>query len=220
MFVAVAVGVATTVLLACVYVPWGDFGRLEWSITVQVFGVFVTLVGLAYAWLRSLGATWQRFTKRSRRTWWRLRAWLIRRGLYPKPPTQYIIVTEGTPASSEFGQLRLIEGEGRPPLRIDSSMSEDDKLAELSRMADEVNKMRSKVPQLDLRLAQLENAVTAARAAATAGDKETLERALAEINERLDELQAHQVRRQVIDLRLAMCGQLIIMVGLALSFSA
>lgn len=181
--------------------------RLWWATTLQLVGALVTLGGFSSAYVRARYGRklweqlrlWARqFDGWLRRMWARLRRKSLNQTIYPSSAG----TTEGmgTPTVTVSGYLGV---DPNAPLKRQVERL----VALVNQLSDQLDKLQTEVLRLDQRIDHVVSNAT-----------KGLEDAIAQIRGEIEQLTARMDRYQVLDLRWAIAGLAITVVGTALSY--
>lgn len=196
---------AIALALAALFVEIPD--QHWWATTLQLIGALVTLGGFSSAYVRArYGRTlweqlrvWARqFRGWLRKLWARLRRKRIDVNLYP--PSAGATAGMGTPTVTVSGYLGV---DPNAPLK-----------RQVERLVALVNQLSQQLDKLQTEVRRLDQRIDHVVANATKG----LEDAIAQIRGEIEQLTARMDRYQVLDLRWAIGGLAITVVGMALGY--
>jgi hypothetical protein len=180
-----------------------------WSTTLQLVGAVVAFLGFSGAYVRAeCGLTlrawvWQqllRFARRVKLLWDRLRH---------KP----IIIRVQAGAGATMGAGTPLVATYPSPLVLDQTLPLEQQVAQL---ADYANKLQQAVPKLKQEIHRLDGRIDEAQA----GASELAEKLLAHLRDAIDQLSKRLNEAQVLDLRWAIFGLAITVVGTLMSYWA
>jgi hypothetical protein len=178
-------------------------GRQGWATIVQMLGAFVTFAGLGTAWLRAkYNATVTALAKRLLRRVAEKLGFPRNAVIYPVGINSVAVVGG---AASVFVTMSLDHLK---------TLSPWDQIEHIARFTN--NLAGETIPQLERSIGELRGKITEARTHAGNLAEETAAR----MQEQIDRLERELSTKQVLDLRWAIGGVLISLVGTALSYGA
>jgi hypothetical protein len=182
--------------------------RKLWATTLQLVGGAVAFLGFSSAYVRArYGLTlrawiWQwvsGFGRWAKRMWDKLRR--KRRSISINVPSIVITAQMGTP------HIKMYPG----ALALDETLPLEQQIAQIAEYA---NKLQAEVPKLLDEVHRLDGRIDQAQAGASDLAQETL----THLRDEISELRTHLDWAQVLDLRWAIVGLFITVVGIALSY--
>ncbi|KAA0078801.1 hypothetical protein CIW52_29950 [Mycolicibacterium sp. P9-64] len=187
---------------------WLVHDRHWWANTLQVIGSAVTAAGLFGAYVRSKHQ--ESLPEYARWRWTQFSAWVNERWARLLRRPRNVTVHAGAATAGVYGWAPTVVI-GHAPFTLDKTKSFEERLAQV---AERVNQLTAKQPVIDRRIHALERDVTRIMSDLSAVRSE----ALAHIQSQINDLDKRLNMTQVLDLRWAIIGLLITVLGIALSY--